>query len=100
MNNPSSLLQGELLRVCIEAQAKLGNNNEAAVWVLNALMWATTEYAVRTTSGGVENAQERFDELSMSVSKVVQEYLAKYTGGAIIIELRKPGELGEGRRMG
>lgn len=80
-------LKKEIMAVCMSAQDRLGGDNAAVLYVMNALMHATAEYAVGATTADREEAQRRFNDLSMRISKVMQDYLAEHTGGAVIVEL-------------
>jgi len=80
-------LKREITAVCYASQARLGGDSAAVVYVMNALMHATAEYAVGATTSDREEAQRRFNGLSMKISKVMQDFLAEHTGGAVIVEL-------------
>lgn len=80
-------LKREITAVCYAAQTRLGGDSTAVIYVMNALMHATAEYAVGATTTEREEAQRRFNDLSMKISKVMQDFLAEHTGGAVIVEL-------------
>ena len=87
MEEAARQVKRKILEVCLQAQEQLGGAPLGPVVVLNALMYATAEYAVGTTTADPEEGVGRFNSLSMKLAKVIQEFLAEHTGGAAIIEL-------------
>jgi hypothetical protein len=77
----------EIMDVCFRAQKNLGGDSPAVVCVLNAVMHATAEYAVGSTTTDAEEGVKRFNALGMKLAKVLQDFIAEHTGGAAIIEL-------------
>lgn len=77
----------EIMEVCLRAQERLGADSAAVVCVMNAVMHATAEYAVGSTTSDAEEGVKRFNALGMKLAKVLQDFVAEHTGGAAIIEL-------------
>lgn len=75
------------MEVCAAAQIMV-----PPVIVLNGLMHTLTEYLVRCTveENLKEEGQKRFDELSVQMHKLVQDFFLKYTGKSAIIEFDPP----------
>ena len=96
--DPDVVVKKVLTDVMAEAQRRLGDSPDAIVAVLNGAIWATLEYCVNTTTGEPVEMQRRYDELSETVAKVIQEFLAKYTGACALVEIPREGE--DGKRRG
>lgn len=77
----------EIMELCLRAVQRFGADNMAVVCVLNASLYAAAEFAVGTTTSDPEEGVKRFNDLSMKLAKVMQEFVAEHTGGAAIIEI-------------
>jgi hypothetical protein len=86
MNDKIRALKDIFVGAATQAQEHYGNDKEAVVVVMNALVDATVEYIVRSTGPTKKNAQKRYDELVDPVMKAIQEFMTKYTGACAIID--------------